>query len=315
MSRGREAESPLQIPAAGWKDVALRIKGEIDRDHVGLVAAGVAFYGLLAIFPAITALVALAGLVLDPQQVTNQMEQMSGVLPEDVKNILMGQATAVAGASGGSLSFAAIGGALLAVYSASKGMKSLVEGLNIAYEEEEERGFFMKKFVILALTLFLILGLIVGLVAVIAVPAVLSVVQLGPITEILIGAGRWAILGLLTILGLAVVYRFGPCRASPRWRWVTPGAVVACIVWVLASAAFAFYVQSFASYTETFGSLAGVIVLLMWLWISAYVILMGGELNAELEAQTRRDTTVGDAMPMGKRNAAKADNLGTAEAK
>ncbi len=312
MTRGRDADTPLQIPRKGWFDIAMRVKGEIAKDHVGLIAAGVAFYGLLALFPAITALMALSGLILAPEQVIAQIENVSALIPEDVASIIIDQATAVAGSSEGGLGLTLLLGILLALYSASKGMNSLVEGLNIAYEETEERGFVMKKLVVLGLTVFLVVGLLVGLGAVLALPVVLSIVALGPMTEMVIGILRWVALAALTIGGLTVLYRYGPSRATARWQWVTPGAVIACVLWMAASAAFSVYVTSFGSYNETFGALGGVIVLLMWLWISAYVILMGGELNAEMEAQTKVDTTTGLDYPMGYRGAVKADVLGAA---
>ncbi|MGR3436096.1 MAG: YihY/virulence factor BrkB family protein [Shimia sp.] len=310
MARGRKATSPTDIPAKGMKDVAMRVKDELEDDHIGLIAAGVAFYGLLALFPAISALLAIGGLVVEPSQIVAQMSALDGVIPAEVQTIVERQATAVAGSQEAGLGLAALVGILLALYSASKGMQSLMEGMNVAYDEDEDRGFFVKTAVKLGLTLLLIFGLLVSLGAIIAVPAALGVLQLGPVVEWLGTAAVWLVLLGLTVFGLAMLYRYGPSREDAEFKWVTPGAVIATVMWVTGSAAFAFYVGNFASYNESFGTLAGVVVLLMWFWISAYIVLLGAEVNSEIEAQTRHDTTTGAARPMGERGAVKADELG-----
>ncbi|WP_306115649.1 MULTISPECIES: YihY/virulence factor BrkB family protein [unclassified Roseovarius] len=312
MSRGRSAETPKEIPAPGWKDIAFRIKDEIAADRVGLIAAGVAFYGLLALFPAITALIAISGLMVEPSQVVDQLESLSGLVPQEVITIVTRQASEVAGSREGGLGLAAVVGLLIALYSASKGMASLIEGVNVAFDEKEKRGFIKLKLVTFALTIFVILGVIIALCAMLGLPAVLAFLSLGPVIEGLMTFGLWAALLCLTVFGLAVLYRYAPSRVEPEWSWASPGAVVACLVWIIASAGFAFYVSNFGSYNESFGTLAGVIVLLMWFWISAFIILFGAELNAEIEAQTRKDTTTGPDMPMGSRGAVKADTLGKA---
>lgn len=313
MSRGRNAETPTDIPALGWKDIAFRVKDEIAADRVGLIAAGVAFYGLLALFPAITALVAISGLLIEPSQIVDQLESLSGLMPDEVITIVTKQATAVTGSRDGGLGLAALFGVLVALYSASKGMASLIEGINVAYDEEEKRGFIRLKLVTFALTLFLMIGLLIALMATLALPAVLAVLELGAVFEFLMTAGLWIGLFCLTVFGLSVLYRYAPSRDEPEWKWASPGAVISCLIWVAASAGFAFYVGNFGSYNESFGTLAGVIVLLMWFWISAFIILLGAELNAEMEAQTRADTTKGPDAPMGSRDAVKADTLGEAE--
>lgn len=312
MSRGRTAETPTDIPALGWKDIAFRVKDEIAADRVGLIAAGVAFYGLLALFPAITALIAISGLLVEPSQIVDQLESLSGLMPEEVIAIVTKQASAVAGSREGGLGLAAIFGVLIALYSASKGMASLMEGINVAYDEDEERSFVRLKLVTFALTLYLMIGLLIALMATLGLPAVLAVLDFGALFEFLMTAGLWIGLFCLTVFGLSVLYRYAPSRDEPEWKWASPGAVVSCIIWVAASAGFAFYVANFGSYNESFGTLAGVVVLLMWFWISAFIILLGAELNAEMEAQTRADTTKGLDEPMGSRDAVKADRLGEA---
>ncbi|MGB3555707.1 MAG: YihY/virulence factor BrkB family protein [Jannaschia sp.] len=313
MSRGRQAETPTEIPAAGWKDIALRVKDEISADRVGLIAAGVAFYGLLALFPAVGAVMAIAGLLVDPNRIVEQLQGLSALVPEDVLSIVIDQATAVAGSQEAGLGLTALIGFLLAIYSASKGMASLMEGMNVAYDETEERGFFVRTAITLALTLFLVFGLIVALMAIIGIPAILATLSLGPVVEVGGTILAYLVVAALTLIGLAVVYRYGPSRDSPELKWVSVGAIAALVLWAVGSAGFAFYVGNFGSYNETFGTVAGVVVLLMWFWISAYIILMGAELNSEMEAQTRHDTTVGRDQPMGERDAEKADNLGRAK--
>lgn len=312
MARGRQAEAPTDIPPKGWKDIALRVKDELASDHVGLIAAGVAFYALLGIFPAITALMALAGLVLEPAEVTAQLETLTEMIPKEAAQIILDQAVAVAGSHQAGLGFAFLFGFGLAIYSASKGMGSLIEGLNVAYDEEETRGFVKRTAVTLILTVLLILGLLVGLLAALAVPAALKLINLPAWLEIVLALSRWVILAVMTVLGLAVLYRFGPARENAEWKWLTPGAIAACLIWTAASIGFSVYVRNFGSYNESFGSMAGAIILLMWLWISAFIILLGAELNAEIEAQTALDSTTGPDQPVGKRGAEKADKLGEA---
>ena len=311
-SRGREAHTPREIPAKGWKDIAFRVKDEIAADHVSLTAAGVAFYGLLALFPAITALLAIGGLIFDPADLVGRFDMLRGIVPAQVLDIVTNQAEEVAGSQEGGLGLTVLVGIGLAIYSASKGMNSLIEGMNIAYDESETRGFFSKLMQTLGLTVMLVAGLLFALAAAGLVPAIFTILPLGNLGEVLATIATAVILALLTVFGIAVIYRYGPSRANARWRWIIPGAVVACVLWLIVSVGFAFYVSNFGSYNESFGTLAGVIVLLMWFWMSAFVILLGAELNSEMEAQTRHDSTTGPREPMGQRGAVKADTVGKA---
>jgi len=313
MTRGRNADTPSELPVKGWKDIAFRMMDEVSADRIGLLAAGVAFYGFLAIFPAIAASMAIAGLFIEPEQVTVQIESLSNLLPQDVIDIITQQASAVAATGGGGLGLTALLGVTIALYSASKGMASLMDGINVAYDEEERRGFLKLKAVTLALTLFLVFGMLVSLAVLLGLPAALTLVDLGGAAERVVLIGSFAVVALLTICGLSVLYRYGPSRDAPEWSWASVGALVGCALWALGSAGFSYYVRAFGSYNETFGSLAGVVIMLTWLWLSAFIILLGAELNAEMEAQTRRDTTQGRDLPMGERDAQKADNLGTAK--
>ena len=307
--RGRRADRPSQIPRPGWRDIMLRTWKEIGDDHVSLIAAGVGFYGLLALFPALAALISIWGLLFDPQQIEQQIETVSGFLPQDAAAIVTEQARKVA-AGGGGLTLAAAGGILFALYSAAKGMKALIEGLNIIYDEPEERGFIKLNLVALGLTLVMIVAMLAALGAIIIVPILLGAVGLGPVAEMLVNLLRWPLLFVVALLILVIIYRYGPSRAQPRWRWVSWGAAVATVLWLLGSIAFSIYVQNFGSYNETYGSIGAVIILLMWFWLSAFSVLLGAELNAEMEHQTERDSTTGEAQPRGRRDAYVADHVG-----
>ncbi|KEO61697.1 YihY/virulence factor BrkB family protein [Thioclava indica] len=310
MVRGRRAKTPTDIPAMGWKDIALRVKKQMASDHVGLVAAGIAFYTLLAIFPALTAVLAIGGLVIDPSQIVTQLHTVTEILPQQASTIILDQARDVAGSGTGGLGLTAILGILLALYSASKGVSSLIEGMNVAYDEEEERSFIWLMVIRLGFTVALVVAAVLVLGIMMVIPSVLAFVDLGSAAEGAITGASWLLMLVVLVVALTALYRFGPDRDSPEWRWVTPGSLVACIVWLIATIGFAIYAANFGSYNESFGSLGGAIVLLMWLWVSAFIVLMGAELNAEIEAQTRHDTTTGENEPMGERGAQKADHLG-----
>jgi len=308
--RGRKADRPSEIPAEGWRDIALRVKDELTADHVSVVSAGVAFFGLLAIFPAIGALMSIAGLFMDPATIETQLEGVISVLPENAALILQEQARSVASNSGSGLGLAAVLGIVLSLYSASKGMRTLMEGMNIGYDEEEDRSVIKNYAVSFALTLFLILGLLIALAFTVVVPAFLGNLGLPDLIVTLVEWGRWPLLAVLTMMGLAVLYRYGPSREDPEWRWVSWGSVVATILWIIGSVAFSIYVRNFGSYSESYGALGGVITLLTWLWLSAFIVLLGAEINSEMEHQTRHDTTTGREEARGERGAVKADELG-----
>lgn len=312
MARGRTAQTPTDLPPLGWKDIVLRVKDEVTEDRIGLIAAGVAYYGFLAIFPAIAAIMAVSGLFFDPAEVTEHMQSLTAFVPQDIIDIITKQARAVTGSGSSGLGLTAVFGIAIALYSASKGMGSLMDGINVAYDETETRSFIKLKLVTLLLTLFLVVGLIISLTVTLALPAVLAFVDLGGWLELVALMTSFAIIAILTIIGLSVLYRYGPSRDAPEWSWVSVGGIAGCTLWIVGSAGFAFYVKNFGSYNESFGAVAGVVIMLTWLWLSAFIILLGAELNAEMEAQTRHDTTQGNDMPMGQRDAEKADTLGEA---
>ena len=307
--RGRRATTPGEISKAGWWDILMRTKDEIANDHVSMIAAGIAFYGLLALFPAIAAIVSTWGLLADPQQIEGQIAAISSVLPGQAADIIKEQAARIASNTGGA-SLAAIGGLLITIYSASKGMKAVIEALNIIYDEEEGRGFVKLNVVVLGLTLMMVVVMIVALGMVAILPALLGNLGLGGIAQTLIAWLRWPVLCVVILGVLAVIYRYAPSRDEPRWRWVSWGAVIATLLWIVGSIAFSIYVRNFGSYNETYGSLGAVVVLLMWFWLSAFIVLLGAEFNAEMEHQTAEDTTKGKTMPCGERGAQMADTVG-----
>lgn len=306
-TRGQFADNPGEMPRQGWWDILLRVKSKIASDHVSVVSAGVAFFGLLAIFPAVTALISVAGVLLDPQNVASQLDMIVTMLPENAAAIIQDQIVKVLGGDEGATGLAGLIGLLLALYGATKGVMTLMEGMNIAYDEEETRGFIALYATGIALTLFLIFGLICAFGVMIVLPAVIDFFGVPEALETAVLWLQWPILAVSAILGLAVIYRFGPARANPRWRWVSPGAIIATILWLIGTIAFSIYTQNFGSYNETYGTLGGVIILLTWLWLSSFIVLAGAALNSELEHQTRSDTTSGPPLPEGERDAVKAD--------
>lgn len=308
--RGRSAEGPSEIPPAGWRDILLRVKDEASKDNLSIAAAGVAFYLLLAIFPALTALVSIYGLVADPADVQAQMASLGSLLPAQAYDLLNDQLTSVVQNADSHLSLGVVFGLLLTIWSVTKGLGALMTALNIAYGEKEKRGFIKLTAVTVALTVGAILGIIVALGMIVVVPIVLDFVGLGGGAETLISLLRWPLLALLVLFGLAVVYRYGPSRDKARWQWITWGAAAATALWIVGSLLFSWYVANFEDYNKTYGSIGAVISLLMWLYYSAYIVLMGAELNAEIEHQTARDSTVGPSRPIGARRARMADTVG-----
>lgn len=308
MSHGRMATNPMQIPLKGWFDILSRMISRIGESNLSLTSAGVAFFGLLAVFPAISAILAIGGLFLDQNDIVSQLERFSGIVPPDVLSIVRKQATDVAGSAGLGTALAASLG--LAVFSASRGVNTLFDGLNLAYHENEKRNFFLRNLQVLALTFVMMIGVVVGIAAIVVLPAVLGYLQLGPVLDLVTRVASWSVLIAMTVAGLSLLYRFGPSRANARLSWISIGAIVACVGWIGASLGFTFYVQNFANYNESFGALAGVIVMMIWMWISVFVILLGAELNAQVEYQTKMDSTTGAPKPRGQRGAVVADELG-----
>jgi len=308
---GRAADRPTEVPARGWKDVAVRVKEEVKTDNIGLVGAGVAFYALLALFPSLVALISLYGLVVEPEQASRQVQEMLSFIPARSRGIIEGQLKSITSSSKTGLGIGLAVSVVAALWSASGGMRALMTGLNVAYDETETRKFFRLRLASLALTLGAVVFAALALGGIVGVPAAFDPDQ--PVGMLLAWL-RWPLLAVVMVVALSVVYRLGPDRKDPEWRWVSWGAAIATLLWVVMSAVFSFYVSSFGKFQDTYGTLAGVVVLMLWLSLSAFIVLLGAEINAEIEQQTAEDTTRGPDRPIGTRDAYAADTVGeTAE--
>ena len=302
---GEDAEKPTEIPPKGWLQVVKRGWAEAKTDQVPLLGAGVAFFGFLALFPAVIALVTLYGLFADPGVIADQVNSLSA-LPQDVRQLIVDQ---INNQSRAALGWSAIIAIAIALFSASGGVNNLMTAINVAYDEDDDRNPVKKRLIALGLTLAAIVFLGITLALVAVVPQLLQgLFGDSPVIRFLLSAARWLLLVVLVTVALAVLYRIAPHRDAPKIRWVSVGAGVATLLWLLASIGFSVYVSTFGNYAKTYGVFAGIIVLLFWLWITSYAILLGAEINAEAEQQTVTDTTRGPAEPLGQRNAVKADS-------
>lgn len=280
-----DADSPAEIEPAGWKEILLRTYQQITEDRLLAIAAGVVFYGLLALFPAITALVSSYGLFADASTISDNLRSLAIMLPEGTFGIIQDQANRVLAKGSGTLGATFIFGFLLALWSANAGMKAIMDALNVVYDEEETRSFIKLNIVSLARTLSALGAILFMVGAVVAIPLVLQYVGIGETVAFLLRFGRWPIIALVLLIALAVLYRFGPDRKPPRWQWLSVGAVLASVLWLAGSSLLSWYLENFGNYSATYGSLGAVIGLMMWLWMSAIIILTGAELNSEIEHQ------------------------------
>jgi membrane protein len=308
--RGRAATHPLEVPAPGWKDILLRVWKNIGKDRVIVVAAGVTFYSVLALFPAIAALVALYGLFADPNTITSNLDSIAGFVPGGAIEVIRDQITRVASQGGTTLGLTFLGGLAASLWSANAGMKSLFDALNLVYNEPEKRSFIWLNLISLAFTVLTIVFALVAMGAMVIIPIVLSFLGLGAATELVIKIARWPALLIMVTLALAFLYRYGPRRQKPQWRWITWGSAVAGVAWLVVSILFSWHAQNFGNYNKTYGSLGAVIAFMFWIWLSIIVVLIGAEFNAETEHQTARDTTTGTPKPIGSRGATMADTVG-----
>ena len=307
--RGRSADKPKDIPKRGWKDILWRTKEEMKKDNLSIVSAGVAFYIFLGLIPALGALISIWGLVADPATIQGQIDSMGAFLPAAVIEMLDQQMTRIAGESTGA-TLGAIVGILLALWSGAKAMKAIIMALNITYEENETRSFIRLNLTALGLTLAGIVGFMLAIGIIVGLPFVLNHIGLDGTASAIVKIVRWPLLALFAMLGLGVIYRYGPDRDPARWRWITWGAFLATLAWLAVSAGFSFYVSNFGNYNKTYGSLGAVVIVLLWFLLSAYIALLGAELNAEMEHQTKKDTTKGPDQPRGQRRAFVADHIG-----
>ncbi|WP_235925050.1 YihY/virulence factor BrkB family protein [Roseomonas harenae] len=311
--RGQSADTPSEIPARGWWDILRRTFQQVSEDRLLTEAAGITFYVLLALFPALSALVSLYGLFANPDDITSHLAALSGVVPGGGMQIIEEQVKRVAAQSGGSLGFGLVIGLAVSLWSANGATKAAFDTLNLIYEEHEERSFLKRTAITLAFTLGAILFALLAIAAVVAVPVALSFVGFGPTVELVLRVLRWPLMLVAVAVLLAFLFRYGPSRDKAKWRWISWGSAFAAIAWLLGSAAFSFYVSNFGSYNETYGSLGAVIGFMTWIWISSTIILVAAELDAEMERQTEKDTTVGSEQPIGTRGARMADTVAPAE--
>jgi len=312
--RGREASTPTEIPARGWKDILWRTYEEFGQDRLMSVAAGVTYYALLALFPAIGAIVSVYGLFADPATIRDHLAALSSVLPGGAVDVVGEQVSRIASKGEGTLGLSFVIGLAVSLWSANAGMKAIFDALNIVYNEEEKRSVVKLNLESLTFTLAAVGFILAALAGIVVLPIVLDYIGLGSGVEWLLAIARWPVLLTVVIGGLAVLYRYGPSRDKAEWKWVTPGGVVAAVLWLVVSMLFSWYVANFGSYNETYGSLGAVIGFMTWIWISGIVVLLGAEINAEMEHQTAKDTTRGPEKPMGARGATMADTLGPAKA-
>ena len=313
-SRTTSAYTPLQLPPRAMLSALWRVKSLMTDNYANMVAASIAFYGLLAIFPAIAALISLWGLVSDPLAVQQQIEAMNGIVPQEAVAIISQQAIKVSTNPQAGMSVTAIGGLLFTLYSASKGVRGFMAGLNIIYGEQEHRGMIHQALINVTLTLGLVLSTIITLAAIAVVPAIINYLPFGDLLSSIMLYARWPLMLMLVLFAIALLYRFAPDRRAARWQWLTPGALAATLLWLLGSAGFSIYVRNFSSYNETYGSIGAVVILLMWFWLSAYIVLLGAGINREFERETSTDTTVGAERPMGDREAYAADTTASQDA-
>src|SRR3954452_14617840 len=308
--RGRHAERPSEIPTRGWKDILWRVYGGLSEDRILMNAAGGTFYALLALFPAIAALVSIYGLFADPSQIANQLDTLAGILPGGGMEVIKDQLTRVASQSNGSLTLGVIFGLLVSLWSANGGMKALFDALNVVYGEQEKRSFLRLNATSLTFTLAMLCFAIIAIAGILAVPVILH--ALPDVLGTVVNWARGRVMAALIAIMPALPYRSAPNRDKPQWRWITWGSAFAAVGWLVFSAAFSFYAANFGTFNKTYGSLGAVIGFMLWIWLSVTVILLGGKLNAEIEHQTPRNPTEGEPEPLGKRGARMADTIGPA---
>jgi membrane protein len=306
---GIHAAKPSQIPWGGWKQIVKRAWAENKADNMPIIGGGVAFFGFLSIFPGLIALISIYGLVASPETVARQVESLSAQLPNEAAALIGQQLKSIVDNSGGALTVSLVVSILAALWSASGGIGNLITAVNIAYDEVETRNFIKLRATSLALTLGAIAFVLVAFGLLAVVPALISALPLGVVGTVLAQIVRWGLLLAMFAGSLAVIYRVAPDRDAPRLRWVSLGAVVVTVLWAIVSVGFALYVNNFGSYDKTYGAIAGVIVLMLWLYLTCYLVLLGAEINSEAEHQTAHDTTTGEPQPMGTRDAKVADTL------
>jgi membrane protein len=311
--RGRDANTPEQIPPRGWRDIFWRVLWAISENRILSISGGVAFFALLAVFPGIAAIVSLYGLFADASTIGKHLTLLSGFLPGGVLQLIADQITLISRQGNETLGTAFVAGLLVALGSANSGIAALFGALNVVYDEREKRSLVRFYATTFLFTLAGIVFVVLAITGVVVLPLMLKFIGLATTTEWLLAILRWPILLVTIVVSLACIYRYGPSRRDARWRWVTWGSILGALLWMGASMLFSWYVATFDSYNKTYGSLGAGVGFMVWLWLSAVIVLLGGELNAEMEHQTARDTTKGGSKPLGSRGAMMADRVGEAQ--
>ena len=307
---GRQADSPAEIGVAGWKDIAYRIYQGISEDRIVAISAGVTFFVILALFPGIAGLISLYGMVADVSAVGHHLDTLAGIMPEGGTQVIGDQIARLTAQPAQKLGFATIVSLAISLWSANGGMKAMFDAMNVVYHEKEKRGFFRLNATSLALTFGAIAFVIVSLVIITAAPAIMDFLGLSSATALVVKIARWPLLLIASSFFIAVIYRFGPSRDKPKWRWVSVGSIFASLLWLAASLLFSWYAEHFGSYNKTYGSLGAAIGFMTWIWLSCIVMLVGAKINAETEHQTTKDTTEGHPQALGHRHAQMADTVG-----
>jgi membrane protein len=287
LGRGRHAHRPLRIPLRGWKDVLVRTYREIQDDCLLALAAGVASYSLIALFPAITAGVSSYALFADAATVSKHLAVAADIVPAGGLDILLDEITRIAAKSDGRLTFGFLLGLGIALWGANAGMKAIFDALNIIYDEDEKRGLIRLNLVSLFFTICAIAGAGLAIALVVVFPLFLAAFGVTSSDHPIVAYLRWPVLFVLIIFALAVLYRYGPSRRRVKWRWISVGSVFAALVWLVVSALFSWYLGNFANYNATYGALGAVVGLMMWMWLSTIVVLVGAELNSRSSTRPR----------------------------
>ena len=305
---GRDASHPFAIPWRGWWDILRRVQKEIANDALQLLSAGIAFYFFLSVFPILAAIISIYGLFVTPAGAETQIEELGKLLPDQSQEVISEITGNVTSKSAATLSWGLVFTILLSLWSANKGTRALVRGLNVAYGEKESRNYFQQTAITLAVTLSAFVAGIILLALVAGVPAFAKYYQFPAALDIAVVWGRWPVMALFIGFIFAALYRWAPNRSTPRWQWISPGSMFGVTFWLLGSAAFSYYVDNF-DMGKTYGSFAAVVSLLLWFFLTGFVILIGAEINCETERQTTKDTTTGSSQPIGERGSAAADEV------
>ncbi len=307
MRTGNHENKPSDFDGSDWKDIAKRVKEQLREDHLQITAAGIAFYFFLALFPAMAAFVSLYSMWMDPAQIQEHLESLRNIMPGKAHELIVGIVEPISQQPASSLGWTGVLSLLFTLYSANKGTAAIFKGVNIAYHEKDERGFLKKNLTSLGMTLgYMVIGLLSLGIIVLFPTLVDRWFEDGGMARVF-GVLRWVLIIALVVLTLALTYKVAPDRDDAKFRWLSWGAGIATGLWLVGSLLFSFYVNNFGNYAETYGSFASVIILMLWFFVTAFVLLLGAEINAEMEHETRRDTTVGEEAPMGSRGAFYAD--------